>query len=85
MAWDVTNPATPEFLDYVNAWDPNAPPASAGDVAPEGLLFVPAGSSPSGRPLVVACNEVSGTTTIWEVRDGPAPVLRPDRDVRGSR
>ena len=85
MAWDVTEPTAPAFLDYVNAWDPTAPPASAGDIAPEGLLFVPAGSSPSGRPLVVACNELSGTTTIWEVRDGPPPDLRPDRDAHGSR
>ncbi|MFM8642042.1 MAG: choice-of-anchor I family protein [Phycisphaerales bacterium] len=85
MTWDVTDPAAPLLVDYVNPRDPAAAPASAGDIAPEGLLFVPASTSPNGRPLLVVCNELSGTTTIWEVREGPAPDVRPDRARHAPR
>jgi hypothetical protein len=68
MAWDITDPAKPTFLQWINPRDPavRAGPG-AGDVAPEGLLFIPAAASPSGEPLVVVCNEVSGTTTIMRL------------------
>jgi hypothetical protein len=68
MAWDITDPAKPTFLQWINPRDPavRAGPG-AGDVAPEGLLFIPAAASPSGEPLIVVCNEVSGTTTIMRL------------------
>ena len=46
-------------------------------LGPEGLLFIPAGASPNGRPMLVACNEVSGTTTLWEVTVPARTVPRP--------
>lgn len=81
VTWDVTDPRAPELLGVVHRRDPAVDPkkdlAAAGDLGPEGLLFVPAESSPNGRPLLVACNEVSGTTTLWEVtvpaRTAPRP------------
>jgi len=40
-----------------------------GDLAPEGLLFIPAEKSPAGfGPLLVVTSEVSGSTTIFAVR-----------------
>jgi hypothetical protein len=68
MAWDITDPAKPTFLQWINPRDPavRAGPG-AGDVAPEGLLFIPAAASPSGEPLIVVCNEVSGTTTVMRL------------------
>lgn len=81
MTWDVTDPRAPEPLGSVHRRDPAADPkkdlAAAGDLGPEGLLFIPAGASPNGRPMLVVCNEVSGTTTMWEVmvptRAAPQP------------
>ncbi|NJN66640.1 MAG: bifunctional metallophosphatase/5'-nucleotidase [Chloroflexaceae bacterium] len=60
MVYEVTDPENPDFVQYVNNRD-------GGDVAPEGLTFVPAEDSPNGNPLLVVANEVSGTTTIYEI------------------
>ena len=45
----------------------NANPA-AGDLGPEGLAFVPWYFSPTWRPLLLVGNEVSGTTTVYQIR-----------------
>lgn len=45
----------------------NANPA-AGDLGPEGLTFIPWYQSPTWRPLLLVGNEVSGTTTVYQVR-----------------
>ncbi len=42
---------------------------AAGDLGPEGLEFVSAEDSPTGSALVVVGNEVSGTTTFFEVSE----------------
>jgi hypothetical protein len=46
-------------------------PAGARNVAPEGLVFVPADESPLGEPLLAVACEVSGTTVLFRVRVTP--------------
>ena len=41
------------------------------DNGPEGLAFVAAGDSPTGQPLVIVGNEISGSTTIYQVNVTP--------------
>jgi LVIVD repeat len=66
MVYDISNPATPTFLDYVNNRDFGLDPADeSNDSGPEVLSFVAAEDSPSGRDLVVVSNEISGSVTIW--------------------
>ncbi|HEX5819819.1 MAG TPA: choice-of-anchor I family protein [Gemmatimonadales bacterium] len=62
VVYDVTVPASPVFVTYVNTRD-----GAAGDRGPEGVTFVPAERSPSGEPLVILGNEISGTTVIFRV------------------
>lgn len=73
-AFDLTDPAAPALVDYVNPRAENLPVGSA-DRAPEGLEFVPAATSPNGVPLLLVANEVSGTMTVYEVRQPPAAVI----------
>jgi 2',3'-cyclic-nucleotide 2'-phosphodiesterase/3'-nucleotidase/5'-nucleotidase len=48
---------------------------AAGDLGPEGLLTIPSHASPTGQPLLIVCNEVSGTMTVVEL-SLPASGLR---------
>lgn len=69
MVYDVTDPKNPVFVQYAQNRDFSRAPDSgeAGDLGPEGLCFVAAGDSPSGKDLLIVGNETSGTTTIYEI------------------
>lgn len=69
MAYDISNPQAPQFVDYANNRDFTIPVTdpSSGDLGPEGIIFISEENSPNGKPLVVLANEISGTTTIYEV------------------
>lgn len=69
MVYDVTSPLSPQFVQYINNRDfsGDAEAGTAGDLGPEGLLFIPEYESPNRKPLLVVTNEVSGTTTIYKI------------------
>jgi DNA-binding beta-propeller fold protein YncE len=69
MVYDVSNPQNARFVQYVNTRDftKAIDDPSAGDIGPEGLAFIPAATSPSGKPLLAVGNEVSGTTAIFQI------------------
>ncbi len=62
MLYDISSPTTPIFLDYIS---PKT--GEVRDLAPEGLLFISADRNPSGKPLLILCNEGSGTMTAYEI------------------
>ncbi len=67
--YNITNPRSPVIAGYKNtrdfAGDPKA--GTAGDLGPEGVIFIPRWQSPIGAPLLVLANEVSGTTRLFKV------------------
>ncbi len=69
MIYDVTDPKAVRFSSQWRNRNTQAATntAAAGDLGPEGMVFIPANQSPNGMPLLVVANEVSGTTTIWQV------------------
>jgi hypothetical protein len=69
MIYNISNPKYPEFTTYVNNRDFDADIQSpeAGDLGVECLVFVDAKDSPSGAPLLISSNEISGTVTIFQV------------------
>ncbi|WP_340680207.1 choice-of-anchor I family protein [Paraglaciecola sp.] len=67
FAYDITNPYDAKFVDYVINRDLNEGGDLIGDNGPEGMVFVTAQDSPSGVPLVIIGNEVSGTVAVWQV------------------
>ena len=64
MIYNVSDPTAPEFVTYQNPTDEEG---NAIDIAPEGLTFISSEDSPSGEPALVVTNEVSNTTTIFDV------------------
>lgn len=74
---DVSEPTAPEYVAYANnrkfprnssgGFLACSETVDCGDLGPEGLTFVPASQSPNGKALLIVSNEVSSTTTIWEI------------------
>ena len=66
MVYDVTDPNAPLFQQYLTTREFNGSVISP-DSGPEGMAFVPADQSPTGRPLLAVGNEVTGTVNLWGV------------------
>lgn len=65
MVYDITDPANAEFVNYINSREFDD--AIQGDVSPEGLCFVSAANSKTGKALLLAACEVSGTLAAYEL------------------
>ena len=72
LVYDLTNPRLPQFVQYINNRNFLAATntRAAGDLGPEGLHFIDAEDSPTGTPLLIVANEVSGTTTVYQITQG---------------
>jgi hypothetical protein len=81
MVYDVSDPTAPVFQQYINNRNAAVDPAlvcvkdrpqspacaEAGDLSPEGVLFIPADDSPIGVPLLVATHETSDSVTLFRI------------------
>ena len=97
MVYDVTEPASAQYVNYINTRDFASVVegseeyedgeldkwVTGGDVAPEGLLFLDASVSPTGEALLLAACEVSGTVAVYQVGGAALSVL-PFTDVEAQ-
>ena len=67
MVFDITNPYDVKFQDYFynRGLEPSAD--ISGDLAPEGMTFVPAAQSATNEALLIIGNEISGSIAVWEI------------------
>ncbi|MEM6793898.1 MAG: esterase-like activity of phytase family protein [Acidobacteriota bacterium] len=69
LVYDLTDPLGIFFVGYINSrdflGDPEA--GTAGDLGPEGLLFIEGSEDGARPPTLVATNEVSGTVSVYRV------------------
>jgi hypothetical protein len=88
VAYDITNPYAPVYMAYLNNrnFDPTVDcsdlstgDAPCGDLGPEGVRFVSKEDSPTGEALLIVGNEISGTTTIYQIDVRPAKAQGPKK------
>ena len=68
VVFDITDPRAPVFQEWLQMLPTKATPAK--DVkhwSPEGIVFVPADKSPSGKALIITSYELSGSLSIHEI------------------
>lgn len=75
--FDVSNPSAPTFATYINnrdfSLDVEADITTVGDSGPESIAFIPASDSPSGEAMIAVGNEITGTTTLYDVTSNLEP------------
>lgn len=72
MVYDITDPSAPVYQRYLSNRDFTVANSAlqldagaAGDLGPEGLVFIPGANSPDGQDYLVTSNEISGTVTAY--------------------
>ncbi|MDG1751611.1 MAG: choice-of-anchor I family protein [Thalassotalea sp.] len=67
MIYDITNPFNVSFVDYFINRGTSEGAEITGDLAPEGMAFVPA-TATSAAMLIVG-NEISGSVSVWQIAE----------------
>jgi len=62
VVYDITDPAAPRFVQIVR----NTTDLDNGDISPEGMKFVPAAQSPTGKALLLVGYEISGSMAVFQ-------------------
>lgn len=71
MVYDLSKPAKPKFNSYFSSRVFNGGDVTdeSGDVAPEGMTFISADASPTGKEMLLVAHEVSGTIAAYGLED----------------
>jgi 2',3'-cyclic-nucleotide 2'-phosphodiesterase / 3'-nucleotidase / 5'-nucleotidase len=69
MVYNVTDPAAPTFVNYINDRKFHGPVDRANhDLGPESLTFIAADQNPLRVPLLVTANEISSTVSVYKIQ-----------------
>jgi DNA-binding beta-propeller fold protein YncE len=81
MMYDISDPANAIYTDYINlrSFDGSSIEDS-GALAPEGLCVIQALDSPTGMPLLLVANEVSGNVSVLEILIDTTSAVTEDTD-----
>lgn len=74
--YDISNPAAPVFRQYID---------NPLDNGVEGLIFIPAAESPTGKALVIATAEVSRTVSVYEFSLVPDALATVNTNLTGAQ
>ena len=69
MVYNITNPYNVQFVDYFHNRGLVEGADITGDLAPEGMKFVPAENSPTNEALLIIGNEISGSVAVWQIEE----------------
>jgi hypothetical protein len=70
MMYDITIPTASVFVDYFNYRDPSKSMSdNVNDLGAEGICVIESQDSPTGYPMVLVANEVSGTVTVLQINE----------------
>ncbi len=67
MIYNVTDPAAPVFLQYLNNRNTEEGGDESGDLGPEGILYISPEDNSLSKGLIVISNEVSATLSVIEL------------------
>jgi len=71
MVYNITDPTNVKFVDYKNNRTTNL---ATSDLGPEGIIYISAIDSPTGKPYVMIANETSGNISVFEIQGSVLPV-----------
>jgi hypothetical protein len=63
LVYDITTPQAPRFVQILR----NSTDLADGDISPEGMKFIPASQSPTGKALLLVGYEVSGSMAVYQI------------------
>ncbi len=61
VIYDISSPFDVKFVNYIETHSHNGE-------RPEGMIFVPATTSPNGKNLLIVSNDRSGSTIVYEIK-----------------
>jgi len=88
VVYDITDPTSPSFQQYINNRNFDVEPKTvcgtkggvalatcdmAGDLETEGIEFISALQSPTGKPMLAVSHEASDSTTFYQIEIVPEP------------
>lgn len=69
MAYNISDPANPVFLEYENSRDATPGGSEMGDLGPEGIVYIAPENNATERGVLVISNEVSATLSIYTIEN----------------